>query len=147
MFYLLAFSALLLGAAVAVQTGVNASLRSALGHPLQATVANFLVGTVAVVLVALALGLRVPDSEALRAAKPWMYLGGLLGAAFVVGTIVLAPRLGGTTLMALIVTGQLGAALVIDHYGWLGFPVSGASPGRMVGVALLIVGVVLVRRG
>ena len=31
--------------------------------------------------------------------------------------------IGGATFLALLVAGQMVAALAIDHYGWLGFPV------------------------
>jgi transporter family-2 protein len=139
--------ALVLGAGLSIQTGVNASLRSVLGHPLHATIVSFLVGTVALLGLALATGLRPPPIATLSRASIWMYLGGIIGAIYVGGTVVLAPRLGAATLMALIVTGQLVAAVVIDHFGWLGFPAHSISLARIIGGGLLIAGVVLVRRG
>ena len=76
-----------------------------------------------------------------------MYLGGLLGAVYVLGATVLAPRLGAATLMALIVTGQLITATIIDHNGWLGFAGHPITPTRVIGAVLLVGGVILVRRG
>ncbi|MGE0439722.1 MAG: DMT family transporter [Gemmatimonadales bacterium] len=139
--------ALLIGAGLSTQAGVNASLRSALGHPFHAAVVNFAVGGATVLLLAIATGLRPPPAGHFARTSPWMYLGGVIGALYVSGVIALAPRLGAATLMALIVTGQLVAATVIDHYGWLGFTVHPAGGPRLVGVLLLIAGVVLVRRG
>jgi transporter family-2 protein len=43
------------------------------------------------------------------------------------------------------IVGQLGASLLIDHYGWFGMPVQPATPTRLIGVALLAAGVVLIR--
>jgi succinate dehydrogenase hydrophobic anchor subunit len=57
-------------------------------------------------------------------------------------------RIAGGSLAALIgaiVAGQLGAALLIDQFGWVGFPVQHVSPGRIAGVACLFAGVLLVR--
>jgi transporter family-2 protein len=59
---------------------------------------------------------------------------------------VLGPRLGATALMALTVFGQLLAALLIDHYGALGFPQNQATAQRILGAALLLAGVVLIVR-
>lgn len=142
--------ALLLGIGLSVQTGVNTSLRTALGSPLHATVVNFIIGTAVVFAVAgasLLSGARAPTLAALGRTPSWMFMGGVIGAVYVLGMIVLAPRLGAATLMALVVTGQLLAALALDHFGWLGFPVAQVSPMRIAGALLLVVGVVLIRRG
>ena len=42
--------------------------------------------------------------------------------------------------------GQMVAALVVDHYDAIGFPENPVTLWRVVGVALLIVGVVLIMR-
>lgn len=139
--------ALLLGAGLSTQAGVNSSLRTALGHPLHATIVNFLVGMVVVFAAALAIGLRTPSHENFGRSSPWMYLGGVLGAIYVLGSTALAPRLGAATLMALIVTGQLVAATIIDHNGWLGFSGHPITATRIAGGVLLVAGVVLIRRG
>ena len=56
-----------------------------------------------------------------------------------------APRLGAVTLIAAVFAGQAVASLVIDHYGWVGFPEQAISPTRLAGIALLAVGLGLVR--
>ena len=76
----------------------------------------------------------------------WHWSGGLLGAAYIVGTIVLAPRLGAATLIAALVAGQMIASLLVDHYGWVGFAEHPISPLRLAGAVLIVAGVVLVRR-
>jgi len=59
---------------------------------------------------------------------------------------VVGPRIGGLALLALIISGQLGASIVFDHFGWLGFPVREISLGRVGGVVLLAAGVYLVQK-
>ena len=44
-----------------------------------------------------------------------------------------------------VVTGQLLASLVIDHYGWLGFPVHPISLLRVFGVLFLFAGVIIIK--
>ena len=45
----------------------------------------------------------------------WPFI--LLGAFLVASTVVLAPRLGAASMIALIVAGQMAASLVLDHFG------------------------------
>ena len=59
---------------------------------------------------------------------------------------MLGPRLGAVALLALVLLGQMATALVVDHYGVVGFPEHAVSLSRLVGLALLIAGVVLVVR-
>jgi len=144
--WLLALLALLGGAALAVQTGVNAQLRVGLGHPVAAALCNVLVGLSALLLYALLLRVPVPSTTRLSHVAWWQWTGGVLGAAYLVVIIVLAPKLGAATLVSLIVAGQLFTALLLDHYGLLGFPLRQLSAPRVAGALLLIAGVVLIRR-
>jgi transporter family-2 protein len=59
---------------------------------------------------------------------------------------VLGPRLSAAAFIALTLAGQMVAALIVDHYGAIGFPPNPVTLGRVVGVVLLIVGVVLIMR-
>ncbi len=61
-------------------------------------------------------------------------------------TTVLGPRLGAATLLALTIGGQMVAALLVDHYGVIGFPQSPVTPARLVGTVLLVAGVLLIMR-
>lgn len=136
----------LAGALIATQAGVNSQLARAAGHPVFAAAISFVVGTAALILCSLALRGRWAGGGALAALPWWIWTGGLLGAVFVVTTAWLAPVLGAATLLSVAIAGQMTFALVLDHYGLVGFPHRPMSPGRAVGVAMLIVGVVIIRR-
>jgi transporter family-2 protein len=138
--------AALVGASLAVQIGLNSMARVQLGHPVTAAIANFAVGIVCLLAFAIVARAPVPALAQVSSAPPWLWLGGLLGALYVGSGIVLGPQLGGAMFMALTVTGQLLAALVLDHYGLLGFPVRPVDLGRIVGVSLVIAGVIVLAR-
>jgi transporter family-2 protein len=138
--------AVLAGAMLPVQTGVNVQLRGLLGEPLAAALVSFLVGTLGLAAVMALLRVAVPVGTAWERSAWWHWSGGLLGAAYIAVTIVLAPRLGAATLIAALVAGQMIASLVVDHYGWVGFTEHAISPMRLAGAALIVTGVILVRR-
>jgi transporter family-2 protein len=137
--------AALVGAGLTVQVGMNAAVRGTIGSPVLAAVVNFVVGLAALALVAVASGARwTPGSTA--SIPAWAWFGGLLGAAYVAATTVLGPRLGAAALLALTLAGQMAAALVVDHYGAIGFPQSPVTPARLAGAALLVAGALLIMR-
>lgn len=137
--------AALIGAGLTVQVGMNATVRFAIGSPVLAAIINFLVGLAALVVVAVASGARwTPGSAA--AVPAWAWFGGLLGATYVAGTTVLGPRLGAAAFLALTLAGQMLAALLVDHYGVIGFPESPLTPARLIGSVLLVLGVLLIMR-
>ncbi len=137
--------AVLVGAGLTLQVGMNSTVRMAIGSPVVATIVNFAVGLAALGLVAVASGARVvPGSTA--AVPAWAWFGGLLGAAYVASTTVLGPRLGATALLALTLGGQMLAALAVDQYGVIGFPQSPVTPARLLGAVLVIAGALLIVR-
>lgn len=137
--------ALLSGAAAAVQTGVNSQLRVYLNNPLQAGLVSFAVGTLVLAVVALPQGTRWNFGE-MVGFPWWVWIGGALGAFFVVTAILLVPRFGAATYLVLNLIGQMITALILDHYGLLGFPVQKISFLRALGAVFLVIGVVLIRR-
>jgi transporter family-2 protein len=138
--------AFLVGAAITVQTGSNTRLKEALGEPLPAIILSSSLGIVALLGVVLVARRPWPPLDRLTEA-PWSaWLGGLLGAAYAVVAVLLARDLGAATLTALVVTGQLVCSVVLDHFGWIGFELHAASPARIAGCVLMLVGLVLISR-
>jgi bacterial/archaeal transporter family-2 protein len=54
--------------------------------------------------------------------------------------------MGVATFLALLVTGQMLGSIIFDHFGWLGLTQRPVDAPRLLGVALFIEGVVLIRR-
>lgn len=137
---------LLAGALLPIQTGLNLQLRGLLGHPLVAALVSFVVGIMGLAVVVVIARAPVSIGTAWARGEWWHWIGGLLGAIYIVGTIVLAPRLGAATFVAALVAGQMIMSLVIDQYGWVGFAEHAISPLRVLGALLVVGGVVLVQR-
>lgn len=144
--WLLLIAAFVAGVVAPVQAGVNSQLRLWAGHPAWAALASFTVGTFSLLLYYVVMRLPWPPVAALLQAPWWSWLGGLLGAYYVASSIVLAPRLGSTVLIALVIAGQLTVSLVLDHFGLIGFPKHSVNPARILGALLLLAGVVLIQR-
>lgn len=144
---LLVAVAIFIGIALPLQAGVNAELRTWLGHPVQAALVSFTVGTLSLLSLGLLLRLSWTPAEVLSRAPWWIWFGGLLGAVYVSMTVVLAPRLGAATMISAIMAGQLMGSLIMDHYGIVGYSVRAISAGRVLGALLLLAGVFLIHRG
>jgi bacterial/archaeal transporter family-2 protein len=146
-YILFALAAFGVGAGLPVQTGVNSQLRNALGDPVRAATVQFAIG-LAVLTLATLLFTRgpffIPHPD--HGARWWIWTGGIMGAAYVLTTIVAGPTLGATWTFALIVAGEMAVSLGLDHFGALGFPKTDASASRLFGVALVITGALLARR-
>ena len=137
--------AVVAGAMIPFQAGVNAQLSTWVGSPIRAAFISFLVGTIALLILSVAIRKPLPSLGRLGSAPLWVWIGGLLGAFYVAGSIYAAPKLGAALLIAAVVAGQTAASVVIDQYGWVGFREQHITAGRVAGVVLVAAGVTLVR--
>ena len=138
--------ALVAGAFLPVQFAINSYLRNFVGGSVAAAAASFVVGTIALALATLVVQRSLPDYSTIAGAPWWAWTGGLLGACFVLASIILTPRLGAATTIGLILTGQVVASIVIDHFGLIRIPVQEASLPRVLGALLIVAGVFVVQR-
>jgi transporter family-2 protein len=143
-FYILL--ALIAGILMPVQPGINAQLSSLVKNPLLASAISFAFGTIVLLIYCLLARVPWPSWSTIASAPWWIWIGGVLGAFFVTSTIILAPKIGAVTMLALLVLGQMVASLILDHFGWLGYPLHPISFWRIVGVIFLVIGVFLVQR-
>jgi len=132
---------LLLGAGVgvlsAVQTAVNGRLTVAMGSSISSGLISYSTSTVFLLLLLIALRWR-PRRIAL--APWWMWLGGPLGAAFVVGLASAAPEIGTGPAILVALCGQITASAAIDHFGWFGTHSSPLTAEKLCGAVLVAAG-------
>jgi transporter family-2 protein len=140
--YMLA--AAIAGAGIALQLVVNTQLRVTTGSAVWAAAIQFVVGLVGLLIVGLVTREEV-STQSLGRGPWWIWTGGLLGATYIVISVLISRRLGAAVMLASTVVGQLMAAVLIDHYGWLGAPVYRLSAMRALGVAMLVGGVIIIR--
>jgi transporter family-2 protein len=141
---LLVVLALAIGAGLPVQAGVNAEMARHAGRPEWAALVNFGVGFAG--LAAWLVATRAGAPAAIGKAPLWAWTGGLLGAFYVTVVVFLVPRLGIAVTLGLTVAGQMVGALLLDHAGALGMATRAVSGQRVLGAALLVVAVILIRR-
>lgn len=101
------------GLGIAWQAATNGRLAQRVGSPIAATLMSFIAGTV-VLLAAAGMSVAVRGLPEVPPAEPWLYLGGFLGAAYILlGAFIVAHT--GVLLMGLgAVLGQLLTSVVID---------------------------------
>jgi transporter family-2 protein len=125
---------LVAGALIPIQTGANRMVATGLHSPLLG--AGVSMGLAALVLIGASLSqLRSGHVTAALATLPgWAWTGGLLGAVFVTGAIVIAPRIGATSYLMLVFVGQMLMATATDHFGLFGFAERPIGPVQLAGV-------------
>jgi transporter family-2 protein len=143
MFYIIL--AILAGFCLPTQAGINSRLNLWAHSPILAAAISFAVGTAGLVVYAVILRIPLPAMSSLKETPWWIWTGGFLGAFLVAATVVLAPRLGAASMIALIVTGQMAASVLLDHFGLIGYPVHPINVWRVCGALMLVGGVVLIR--
>lgn len=144
--YLFVILAILAGMAMPTQATVNSKLAASVGNPVIAAFISFLVGTVALFVYILLTGIPLSNLASSKNAPLVAWIGGFLGAFFVSVMATIVPRIGVALAFSLAIGGQMLATLVIDHFGLLGVPVKGINLMRVLGAALITIGVILIRR-
>ncbi len=138
--------AVLAGAVLPLQVGLNIQLGKSVHQPIFAAFASFLVGTIGLFIYLLILKFEFSAIAQTRTVSPIVWTAGLLGAFYVAAVIILAPKLGTALTFVLVVAGQMTVSLIVDHYGLLGFSVKHINWQRLLGVAFLVAGVLLIRK-
>ena len=145
-FVLLGALAVIVGALIPVQAATNAAMSRVIGSVAITSLALFAIGFVVVAAWVIVIRVPLPSLETLRHVPVYGYCGGFIVASYVIAITFLAPRLGVGNAIRLVVTGQIAAAVMIDHVGAFGALVQRLTMGRAIGVVLMIIGVILARR-
>lgn len=138
--------AMLVGSLLPWQPIVNIRLGTELQSPLWSGFISFLGGALLLGSLALLQGQITERVHKITTVPWWSLTGGVLGASFVIASILLVPRIGATTMSVAFVCGQLIMSVAMDHYGWGGLTIRPVDTARIMGIAFLIVGMFLVLR-
>jgi transporter family-2 protein len=76
----------------------------------------------------------------------WLWTGGMLSAFIILAITVGPPRIGVAATIALVITGNLAMAALIDRYGLLGQKSIPLNWPRVLGILLLAAGAALTLR-
>jgi transporter family-2 protein len=141
-----ALATVVAGGLVALQAPINSLLGKSIGNFAAASI-NFLVGLGVLILITLVFANGFGDlGEARGLAWYYWVVGGVVGAAYVTTVLITVRDLGAGGVTAATITGQLAASIALDRAGVLGLPETPITASRVVGVALLVAGTILVIR-
>ncbi len=133
------------GGLVAMQAPINSGLGRSIGS-LPAASFSFAIGLVALVGITFIAGEGFGRLGELGGISWYYLIGGLLGAVYVTTVLIAVRTLGAGGVTAATIAGQLTLSVVLDRLGVLGLEQRELTPGRVIGVALLAAGVVMVVR-
>lgn len=137
--------AIIAGALLPVQAGLNAKMGKAVGDPIFAALISFVIGSIGLIVYGLFTKMDFSQISNAGSVDWTVWIAGLLGAFYVSAIIILVPKIGAALTFGLIVTGQLGISLTLDHFGLLGLPVHIINWQRIVGILFIVGGVLLIR--
>lgn len=137
--------ALLSGAFLPIQAGFNTRLGRAIESPVYAAFISFVVG-MAVVAIYLMISRQHVSFAGAPSAPAYAWLGGLLGAFYVTAIILAFPQIGPALTFGLVITGQMIISVLMDHFNVLVTQPHPINAWRIAGVALVIAGVIIIRK-
>ena len=134
---------LIVGIGIPVMASWNAHIGTKLQSPALAAAMLFAVGfCMAATYLFVTEGL---PSQFKAANTPWYYyLGGFFMVFYILNITWVAPRFGIANAIACVLLGQILAMSVIDHFGLFGVKIYALSAKRILGLALMVLGLVLV---
>jgi len=132
------------GLVVGLQSPANSALSDHVGDFGAAFVSVAV--TFAIVAVVLVIAGHPGRLSGLSAARPEQFLGGIGGAAVVTAGLIAVRTLGAAAVVALLVCAQLVISIAADRLGWFGLHHVAIGAGRLIGLALVVVGTLLITR-
>jgi transporter family-2 protein len=135
--YLLMSLVLVSGMTIPVQIAANKRMSEAMRSPVLAVACVAAVALGALLLVNLFTAGRRGELAGAAQAPWWVWTAGLLLAFAVTIQVINAAHTGAGPIIALIIAGQLMAAMVIDHFGWLNMEQNPIRWWKLLGAVLM----------
>jgi transporter family-2 protein len=123
------------GALLPAQFSINSALNDQLHSVTLSAAISYSVGAIFLWLLLMAQRQR-PHWAVARRGPRWMWFGGAVGSAYVVGSVVLTQALGAATTTTLVIASQIVMAILLDHFGALGLPKRPINSARLIAVGL-----------
>ena len=128
------------------QSGTNAELNRNLGRPFWAAGWVYFTGLIGVLVCELIVRQRLPAAARVATTPTWAWFGGIISILPTIAGLMLAQRLGAGIFTGITLTSSLAMSIALDHFGLIGFRQHTASPARLAGCALMVLGLWIVTR-
>lgn len=135
----------LAGMLSASQTAINGHLGVVLHSSVKAAFISFFVGVIVLIITVTILHPRI-QLRRINGKNPWwMWLGGLIGAVFVLGNVYLVPIIGTGLAVVIVLVGLITGSLLIDQFGLFDSKKNPITLAQVVSLLVMISGVILIR--
>jgi transporter family-2 protein len=133
------------GIGIPLMATLNAGLGRQLASPAAATFVLYVVGLVLALGVLLVAG-GFPAAEKFKGIPSHFYMGAVFVVFYIFAITWAGPKIGIGNAVFFVLLGQLAAAAAIDHYGLWGAVQTALTPKRVLGIAVMALGVYLARK-
>lgn len=136
------FIAIFAGSLLPAQFATNSALANEINSTTLTGAISYSVGSL-FLFVLLTIQPLKPDWQAARRAPRWAWLGGVVGSAYVVGSVILTKALGAALATTLVIASQIITAILLDHFGVLGLRQRRINRLRLLAVLLAFAALLL----
>jgi transporter family-2 protein len=136
--------ALLAGAVIPMQGGVNTLLGKEVKSSLHASLFSFTIGTTLLFLYVL-ITKQFVSWDGVKSAPWYAWLGGLFGAFCLTAILFTMPKLGPGLTFGLMVAGQMIISVGLEHFNILVAQPHPISFLRVIGIVLIVGGAIIIR--
>jgi transporter family-2 protein len=133
------------GGLIAFQPAINAALSKAIQSLTWAGALSLTIGALCLLILNALIYKDMPVFN-LKSLKPWMFLGGILGAFYMFSSTLCVQKLGSAATMTLFMCGQMAMVMVIDHFGFFGIAPYPITLQRVLAIGLMVTGVYLMQK-
>lgn len=133
--------ALVMGATLSIYLPMNSAVSKHLGSVITANITFFLVALMTSIVIFIFWG-EHRTIQNVSKVPSWLYLTGVVSAVMILGATFLIPKIGVRQFFIITVSGQILAALIVSHYGFLGTPTDVITAKKIIGALLVVVGLV-----
>lgn len=137
----------LAGMISATQIAINGHLGTVLDSSIHASFISFLLGSVILIVL---VGIKERGYKQITLAIGpgkawWVWLGGVIGGTYVLGTVYLVPVLGTGAAVVIALFGQMIGGILVDSFGLLGAKKNPVVLAQIIGLIIMIIGVILIK--
>ncbi|MFK4428360.1 DMT family transporter [Bacillus sp. RC51] len=135
------------GMLLAIQIAINGQLGKVLHSSSQAAFVSFFVGTITLIIIAGIMDRSYTNiKEPIKQSAPWwIWIGGILGGAYVLINVYLVNQIGNGQTVSLTLFGQITGSLLVEQFGLLNSSKNRVKPIQIFGLIVMIAGVSLIR--
>lgn len=135
----------LVGMLSASQTAINGHLGLVLKSSVKAAFISFFVGELLLIIIVTILHPQFQLKKVHGQNPWWMWLGGIIGALFVLGNVYLVPIIGTGLAVVIVLVGLVTGSLLIDQFGLLESQKNPISFAQIMSLLVMIFGVIIIR--